>query len=445
MLLMLFAKSRLIPRPVRLAFTVKWIFVSALASATLFAASPPFRDFMGINGHTVQFRPELYRPVASLVRDYHPIEWDLGNDSDFATEFPFARNRVNWDAVYGSWKKSGWRIDVSLMFESLPRDKWKDLAKDARAYGERFARAFGPSSKLALAESVEIGNEPGKWSDADYRMMFENMARGLRAGDPKLQIATCALTTGKSHDYAKSVQCIAGLEDLYDILNAHSYPELEGWPTWKRSFPEDPRLKKFVSDITDLCHWRDQHASGKQVWLTEFGYDATTKKPDPKTEFKNWVGVTEEQQAIWLARSWLLFATLPIDRAYVYFFNDSDEPHVHGSSGLTRNLVPKPAFHAAAHLQKILHDYRFARQTKQRDVLFDEFVRVDATSAGPDKIWVAWIPTAERTQQKITLPTNSGSIVRAERLALSANENTAFPIHDGQVEVSDRPIFLFTK
>src|SRR5215213_2844170 len=156
---------------------LKWILFWAHCCAAIFAAtSPAFRDFMGINGHTVQFRPELYRPVASLVRDYHPVEWDLGKDSDFAAEFPFARNRVNWDAVYGSWKKAGWRIDVCLMFESLPRDQWKDLAKDARAYGERFARAFGPSSKLALVESVEIGNEPGKWTDMDYRVMFENMA-----------------------------------------------------------------------------------------------------------------------------------------------------------------------------------------------------------------------------------------------------------------------------
>jgi hypothetical protein len=422
---------------------LKWILIWAHCCAALFAATPPlFRDFMGINGHTVQFRPELYRPVASLVRDYHPVEWDLGKDSDFASEFPFARNRVNWDTVYGSWKKAGWHIDVCLMFESLPRDRWKDLAKDARAYGERFARAFGPSSKLALVESVEIGNEPGKWSDLDYRVMFENMARGLRAGDPKLRIATCALTTGKSPDYAKSVECVAGLEALYDILNVHSYPELEGWPTWKRSYPEDTRLKSFVTDITDLCRWRDQHAPGKQVWLTEFGYDASTKTPDPKTEFKNWVGVTEEQQAIWLVRSWLLFATLPADRAYVYFFNDSDEPHVHGSSGLTRNFVPKPAYYAAAHLYKSLGDYRFKRQFKHGDALVQEVAH-----AGGDgtKVWVAWLSVAENTSQKITLPLDSARIVRAERLALSAGEDTSLKIGGSDFEVSDRPIFLFFK
>jgi serine/threonine-protein kinase ATR len=370
------------------------------------------------------------------------VEWDLGKDTDFATRFPTARNGVDWNSVYGSWKKSGWRIDVSLMFESIPRDKWKDVAADARNYGERFARALGPSSKLALVDSVEIGNEPGKWSDADYRMMFENMARGLRAGDPKLKIATCALVTGKSHAYAKSVECIAGLEDLYDVLNVHSYPELAGWPTWKRSFPEDPRLKKFVPDIADLCRWRDAHARGKEVWLTEFGYDATTKKPDPKTEFKEWTGVTDEQQAVWLVRSWLLLATMPIDRAYVYFFNDSDQPQVHGSSGLTRNFVPKPAFWAAAYLQKTLGDYRFARQIKAGPALIEEFV---SGSNANKKIWAIWLPTGDGRKEKITLPSFPAKLLKAERLALGESDNVTLKIDGPEFEVSEIPVFLFLR
>ena len=32
--------------------------------------NPLFRDFMGVNGHTIQFRPKLYLPVATWARDY---------------------------------------------------------------------------------------------------------------------------------------------------------------------------------------------------------------------------------------------------------------------------------------------------------------------------------------------------------------------------------------
>jgi hypothetical protein len=99
-----------------------WLLAYALSGAIPFpaaAAQPPlFRDFMGLNGHTVQFRPQLYKPVATLARDYHPAEWDLGTNSNFIPPFPFARNRVDWQQVYGSWRSAGWRTDACVMFEN---------------------------------------------------------------------------------------------------------------------------------------------------------------------------------------------------------------------------------------------------------------------------------------------------------------------------------------
>jgi serine/threonine-protein kinase ATR len=401
---------------------------------------------MGLNGHTVLFRPQLYRPVATLARDYHPAEWDLGKESDFVPPFPFARNRVDWSHVYGSWKREGWRIDASIMFETLPRESWKNLANDSRLYAERLARALGPSGTNALLETVEIGNEPGKFSDADYRTVFENMARGFKAGDPRLRVATCALTTGKSHDYAKSVGCVAGLEEIYDILNVHTYAQLEGWPTWRRSFPEDSRLKDYLPDVRRLCEWRDQHAPGKEVWLTEFGYDASTRSPDPKTEFKQWVGVTEEQQAQWMVRSWLVFATLPVQRAYLFFFNDDDQPHVHGSAGLTRNFKPKPAFFAAAHLQRTLGDYRFGRVVLERpgEAMVYEFLHGTEPNR---RVWVAWSPTGNGRTGVLELPSHPGLIEKAERMPLRAEEKTDVAVKPDarQVLIEESPVYLFLR
>jgi hypothetical protein len=280
---------------------------------------------MGINGHTIQFKPELYKSTCRLVRDYHPVEWDLGSDSDFTTTFPFARNRVDWNKVYGSWKEHGFVTDACLMFETLKQDKWNDIPRDARAYGLAFAKAFGPSAQTPLVSSVEIGNEPGSFDDKSYRSMFESMARGVRDGDPKLTIATCALVVGKSHKYAKSVSCLEGLGDLYDALNIHVYAEVEGWPTWKRSNPEDPKIK-YLKEVSDAIAWRDKNAAGKPLWITEFGWDATTK-PSPKTgDFAKWQGSTETQQAQWLVRSFLVFAKMPVQRASHLFLQRQGRP-----------------------------------------------------------------------------------------------------------------------
>lgn len=391
--------------------------VRAQESAT--KAKPLFRDFMGINGHTVNFRPELYGQVCRLVRDYHPMEWDTGPDTNYKLDFPFARNRVSWEHVYGSWKKAGFRTDACVMFETHQPDAWNDLPADAHRYGKIFAENFGPQSKLALVESIEIGNEPGKYSDTDYRRIFESMARGVREEDPMLKIATCNVNVGKSGNYHKSVTCVEGLESLYDILNVHSYAMLEEWPTWKRSYPENTSLPKFIKDIDELITWRDQHARGKEIWVTEFGWDSSTKSPPPDGDFARWQGNTDVEQAQWLVRTFLLLATKDVDRAYLYFFNDDDAPQLHGSSGITRKYMPKPSFFALAHLYRTLGDYRFSRivDVASDGALVYEFAH---ESDAQMSVFVAWCPTGSNRRTTVEIPAADIQVEFAETMPLAA-------------------------
>jgi len=414
------------------------------ASATAAEARPWMRDFIGINGHTVQFKPELYQPVCNLVRDYHPVEWDLGTNTSMLPPFPFAKNRVDWSQVYGSWRAHDWNIDICLMFESVNQAHWQNLEADARAYGEAFAREFGPGGKRKLVESVEIGNEPGKWSDADYTRVFRAMAEGIRTGDPQLKIATCNLTTGKSGEYEKSVACVANSLALFDVLNLHTYAQLEGWPTWRRSFPEDPKLRRYLPDVEALCQWRDAHAPGKPVWITEFGYDSSTKQPEKTGTFAKWEGVTDEQQAQWLVRSLLVFSAMPVERAYIYFFNDDDQPSVHASAGLTRHFQPKPAYYAVGHLHRVLGDYRFER------IVTNEPGRVRVQEYANDAnriVWAVWSPTGSAQTTSMTLDKVPGKLVAAQAMPLSqadAKRPEATQGTDGSVklQVTESPAYL---
>jgi serine/threonine-protein kinase ATR len=397
------------------------------------------RDFMGLNVHTVQFKPALYAPVCRLVRDYHPMEWDLGKDTSHPTTFPLAINRVDWGSMYGSWKKAGYEIDACLMF---PPNQWKDPAADARAYGLAFARYFGPSHQ-SLVTSAEIGNEPAKYSEKQYRPLFENMAKGLRAGDPKLKIATCAVMTGKPDQWSKPMSAVAGLEDLYDILNVHSYAFKDHWPTWRRSYPEDPKIV-YLKEIQSVIDWRNDHAKGKQVWLTEFGYDSSTKTPDKAGPWKDWVGVTDLQQAQYTVRSFLVLSSMDVDRAYLYFFNDKDEPQLHGASGITRNFKPKPAFHAMAHLYKTLGDYRFVKAiSKQEDLYCYQY---DNASKPNEKIYVAWSPTGQGEVKNLPLP---AAVYRAEQMPTTPGEAPVVKfksVPNGiEIEVSQSPLYLWTR
>lgn len=431
--------------------TVVWVataFLVALVHAHAAEVRPLMGDFIGLNGHTVQFKPGLYRPIARLARDYHPVEWDLGQKTSEPPPFPFAKNRVEWSHVYGSWRDSGWDIDACLMFESVPQTNWANIEADAKAYGEAFAREFGPSGKRKLVHSVEIGNEPGKWSDTNYARMFKAMAEGIRAGDAKLKIATCNLTTGQSRDYEKSVACVTNFPDLFDVLNLHTYAQLEGWPTWRRSFPEDPRLPHYLSDVEALCRWRDANAPNKLVWITELGYDACTRPPEKTGTFAKWEGVTDEQQAQWLVRSLLVFSAMPVERAYIYFFNDDDKPSVHASSGITRHFQPKPAYYALAHLQSTLGGYRFQRVVTNGLVRLriQEYVQAQA----PGKvIWAVWLPSGEGKQLAAKLQDVPGKLMDSQRMPLAAPSNIqtapAKQLTEGRVElaVTESPVYLF--
>ena len=180
------------------------------------------RDFMGLNVHTVAFKPDLYKPICRLLRDYHPIDWDFGSDSSRPTTFPLAANGVDWSRLYGVWTAAGYEVDACLMFDKLKADRWKNSARDARAYGEAFARYFGPSGKHPWVSSAEIGNEPSDYSEAQYREVFRSMADGLRAGDPKMKIVTCAMAAGKVDIYSKPLTAIDGLHDRCDVLEHSS-------------------------------------------------------------------------------------------------------------------------------------------------------------------------------------------------------------------------------
>lgn len=420
----------------------------ALAVSSAFAAEPAmrplFRDFVGLNGHSVVFKPELYKPVCGVVRDYHPTEWDLMGDTGKLPDWPLARNKVSWEKEYGSWHQAGLRIDVCLQFDNM-KAEWKNLGPDAFAYAKSFAQNFGPGGKWPFVEWMEIGNEPGLYDDASYRVMFESMARGIREGSPKMKIATCNVEVGPSDRYWKSVDLFKDHPELYDVLHIHRYAIAEQWPVWRRTYPENPKVP-YLSSVQKLLDWRNANAPGKEVWVTEFGWDSSTKKPDPKGDWAKWVGSSDEEQARWLVRSFFLFAAMGVDKAFVYDFNDEDKPQLHACSGLTRHYQPKPAYHAVAWMLRSLADYRFSRVMKQslEDGYDFEFV-----SDKPDApvIWALWHATEAEHVMKLTL--EGRKVVRAERMPLAmddARASTAEVSAGGdeiKMTVGERPCLLW--
>lgn len=419
---------------------------SAIAEEAPAEVRPLMRDFIGINGHTIQVKPELYRPAGRLMRDYHNLEWDLGMDTNSPSQLPNSIKGINWYDLYGSWAKAGIEVNVCIQWKNTHKDEsmWKDIPADAYRYGKSLGETFHADSGTNVT-SIQIGNEPGTYSDAAYRTILINMARGIRETNPDLLIVTCNMEPKERGTYWQNTAILKGADKYYDVIATHKYPMLEHYPTWARSYPEDPRTE-FRKHADDLLAWRDRNAPGKQVWVTEFGYDSSTKEPEPTGTFKDWVDVSDEHHAQWLTRGFLVFAAAGVDRAYMYFFNDSDNPSFHAASGLTRNFEPKPVYYAQRHLLATLGDYRFTRAVSEKNegLYLYEFTHGDDDAK---RVWVAWSATGDGREFEHTLTDLPGEVVKAQRMPMTDGDAEAVEVvQDGSsatLTVTESPAYLW--
>ncbi|GAA5481453.1 hypothetical protein [Haloferula sargassicola] len=420
---------------------------------------PLFRDYMGINGHFT-FKPELYLPTARLVRNYHNLNWDAQAPGDELT-FPTAKNGVRWvSQVYRPWHEAGYEIDVCIQFAGFGGDDGNQALAEAspawlESYGSAVAGTLGSCGEK-LVSSMEIGNEPGTDIDPDvYAKVFTHMAKGIRRSDPEMKILTATAHARDADKYSLDLRksfASPELRQLYDVINVHTYamlPKKEGRSPWARSFPEDPEID-YLKVVDEAIDWRDHHAPGKEVWVTEFGYDAPTPEAlERRTgwfEKLDWRGVSEEEQARYLVRSYLVFAMRDVARAYLYFYNDDDGASVHGASGLTRKFVPKPAYFAVRHLHRTLGDYRLTRVVRQET----DGLHLLEFSAGDNprrKIWVAWLATGGDETRNVQLEGLPGRISKIEIMPCAEGEPPTPSLsredrESGRIAVSGTPAYL---
>ena len=287
------------------------------------------------------------------------------------------------------------------------KELWNGKEQWSYNYAKSIATYFGPSGKENLTTSIEIGNEPSiKFDTALYKTIFKNMAQGIRDGDSKIKIITPCVTVDNPDEYAQDLKGIYAQTDilpLYDVINLHSYASVQANEgPFNRSYPEDPTIE-YLNNIDKTISWRDEHAPDKEIWITEFGYDASTAEAMKNRKDwalkLDWQGTTDEQQAQYLVRSYLAFAERGIQRAYLFYYNDEDEASIHASSGITRHFQPKKSFWALKQLYQTLGDYRLKRVVKKQEgnIYIYEF----ENGSNPDQlVWVAWSPTGTKTHKK---------------------------------------------
>ena len=243
------------------------------------------------------------------------------------------------------------------MFDSIPPSAWRNLEADSAAYASAFAARFGPSARMPLVESVEIGNEPGNYSDAQYSSLLHSVAPRLRAADPKLRIATCNLTTGPSTAYAKSVAILTAdpaILPALDVLTLHTYAQAEPYPTWPAILPGGP-----FDQLPDRRCQPCPIARPQRPWQGHLVLPSLVTTPPPKNPIPNGIrplGRRLRSPTGSISRAVRAGLRLPSRRSRLYLFlrrpRRTQTPFLIRHHPKPEN--PKPSYYALAHLQSTL-------------------------------------------------------------------------------------------
>ena len=355
----------------------------------------PFIDqFMGVNGFIDD--PVNKLNCTGNMREYHNWSWDEGNRD---TTYPgYPNNQCAWNPSWVSGPGWGFYFDdfysqlqdtnllvspvlqgsafyVAGFDESRMQYKPVSLDKnplDPLSYIEhsdyifQFAARYGqtavsPSllklradqpviSGSGLAGYLENWNEPNKWwytrkgyftpdefstmcsTDYDGHENTLGPGKGMKTADPAIKMVMGGLVD-LDPEYLRCMKlwCDFNRQTGFpaDVLNFHHYSNKND--TIGIS-PEEDSLKQRLKEVVAL---RDTCLPGKEIWLSEFGYDTNPES------FQAAVAIDTndiyEVQGEWILRSYLEAIAAGIDKAFVFMLRDvnSANPNKYNSSGLT--------------------------------------------------------------------------------------------------------------
>ncbi len=215
-----------------------------------------------------------------------------------------------------------------------------------------------------------------------------------------------------------------------DVVNVHYYsfgPDSSGTANPRPAVsPEDDHVKDVMAR---LRAYRDANLPGKELWLTEFGYDT-----DPQSVLHAPAlgsNSAEIVQGQWLLRYYLAVLAAGFDRAFLFVSRDScaegdascstqfDTSGVAtvGDAGATGPWTPKPAYYFIATLRSRLASFAWRGEVPSGNPGVTVYTFKDTTS--PRGAYVVWSPTS------------SASVVHAFALATgSATQATAVLLAD---------------
>ena len=232
----------------------------------------------------------------------------------------------------------------------------------------------------------QIWNEPNIatfWkpepSPNDYCRLLQASYKTIKSIDPDAKIVLGG-TSGVDLPYLKKIiDC--GANSYYDILAVHPY---------RPTFTMSPENNGYISDLDKIISFNKEFGWNKPIWITELGWPTDSRE-----------GVSEEKQAAYLIRAYLLALSRPeISKIFWYDFRDDGNDKTyreHNFGIITRDYDQKVSFNFLKSFIKVFDHSSFDSYQVANDVYIFKFIRSNDTkelyfiwkSSGESKIAVS--------------------------------------------------------
>ncbi|WOO41994.1 discoidin domain-containing protein [Rubellicoccus peritrichatus] len=310
----------------------------------------------------------------------------------------------------------------------------------------RFGSQTHPVADLKTADGLsglntinhfELWNEPNldapNWgffvgTMEEYFEMFRAGAEAARLADP-----TATISHG---GYAGIDLSIVGQLGTYqysdgktpldftDIINVHYYSGLQDPETATSDANSGDALTKTYEELLqDLSDWRDINAPGKEIWMTETGYDVDGP-----------IGRTERHQAAKLPRNLMIILANGVEKVFIYRETGSNGTQ-HAGAGLMRNDDSiRPSWFTTATLIRQL-DGVTATSTP-RLAMTNTDIWAYLWDKGTSEVFTAWVPD-ESNNTTLGIDLGMCTVTDAFGNTRQLNVDANFPITDMPVYITN--------
>ncbi len=466
--------------------------------------------FMGLNGF-IDDPTDLLSAIGN-VREYHDWQWCEGNGDPSYPGYPQNLNSFSlfggswdFDTYYGTlatagvraspviqggipWLNGGATPPVPAGDSATAAASYVAHADQMFQYAARYGSTVVPTSELKLAsgqtvatglgvlQTIEDFNEEDAWwvnadgspvfspaayaamASADYDGDQGRLGKtfGVKQADPNMRMVMGGLS-GKYPTTAWPASITSYLDGVRtwaqtnragsfpaDVLNVHHY---SFGANSAAVSPEDDGVEAAMKQVVA---YRDQNLPGKEVWITEFGYDTDASSPLHAPAIGS--SSAEIVQGQWLVRTYLSLLAAKMDRAFMYILRDdcstppcSTQFSTAGLTTVKGQWTPKPSYYFLATFRSRLGSMVWQGEpaTGNANVMMATF----AEPSGAGGAYVVWAPTSNGTTVPgYSLDVGGATTVTQVALAdqkLTGVETTLSPSGGKvSVDVSESPVLV---